>query len=71
MTLQNGAGNDRQIAKYVKTENIIIGTSKHNSVNLGGGKIRHSGNGVTTIGSNLEENVHLQTVADLLSEAGF
>lgn len=60
MTLQNGAGNDRKIAKYVKTENIIIGTSKHNSVNLGGGKIRHSGNGVTTIGSNLEENVHQQ-----------
>ena len=56
MTLQNGAGNDRKIAKYVRTENIIIGTSKHNSVNLGGGKIRHSGNGVTTIGSNLEEN---------------
>lgn len=49
MTLQNGAGSDRKIAKYVKTENIIIGTSKHNSVNLGGGKIRHSGNGVTTI----------------------
>lgn len=71
MTLQNGAGNDRKIAKYVKTENIIIGTSKHNSVNLGGGKIRHSGNGVTTIGSNLEENPHLQTVADLLTEAGF
>ena len=71
MTLQNGAGNDRKIAKYVKTENIIIGTSKHNSVNLGGGKIRHGGNGVTTIGSNLDENTHLQAVADLLNEAGF
>ena len=71
MTLQNGAGNDRKIAKYVRTENIIIGTSKHNSVNLGGGKIRHSGNGVTTIGSNLEGNLHLQPVADLLEAAGF
>ena len=71
MTLQNGAGNDRKIAKYVKTENIIIGTSKHNSVNLGGGKIRHSGTGVTTIGSNLEQNTNLPIIANLLTEAGF
>lgn len=52
MTLQNGAGNDRMIAKYVRKENIVIGTSKHNSVNLGNGHVRHSGSGVTTIGSN-------------------
>lgn len=71
MTLQNGAGNDRKIAKYVRPENIIIGTSKHNSVNMGGGKIRHSGHGVTTIGSNLEENTHLEEVRQLLAESGF
>ena len=71
MTLQNGAGNDRKIAKYVKKENIIIGTSKHNSVNMGNGTIRHSGTGVTTIGSNLKENSNLEKICRLLTEAGF
>ena len=52
MTLQNGAGNDRKIEKYVAKENVIIGTSKHNAVNLGAGTSRHPASGVTTIGSN-------------------
>ena len=71
MTLQNGAGNDRRIAQYVRPENIIIGTSKHNSVNLGGGVIRHSGHGATTIGSNLSIPDTLARVGAVLSDAGF
>ena len=71
MTLQNGAGNDRKIAKYVNKKNIIIGTSKHNSVNLGGGKVRHSGSGETTIGSNLENNTNLDKIQAILEESGF
>lgn len=71
MTLQNGAGNDRKIAEYVRKENIIIGTSKHNSVNMGNATIRHSGTGVTTIGSNLEENKNLDIIRQLLEDAGF
>lgn len=71
MTLQNGAGNDRKIAKYVNKKNIIIGTSKHNSVNLGGGKVRHSGSGETTIGSNLENNTNLEKIQAILEECGF
>lgn len=59
MTLQNGAGNDRKIEQYVVKKNIIIGTSKHNSVNNGNGHVRHSGTGATTIGSNLKENSNL------------
>ncbi|MDD3172708.1 MAG: 2-dehydropantoate 2-reductase [Herbinix sp.] len=51
MTLQNGAGNDRDIMHFVKKENIIIGTSKHNSVGTGLGKIHHSGSGITTLGA--------------------
>ncbi len=71
MTLQNGAGNDRKIAKYVNKKNIIIGTSKHNSVNMGGGKVRHSGTGETTIGSNLENNTNLDKIQAILEECGF
>lgn len=71
MTLQNGAGNDRKIEKYVSKKNIIIGTSKHNSVNMGEGKVRHSGHGVTTIGSNLQENKNLGKIKTVLEECGF
>lgn len=71
MTLQNGAGNDRKIAKYVKPENVIIGTSKHNAINLGNGKSQHGGSGVTTIGSNYHETEKANQVAALLEEAGF
>ena len=52
MTLQNGGGNDLKIAKYVPMERILVGTTRHNSVNLDKGNIRHSGSGVTFIGSN-------------------
>ncbi len=71
MTLQNGAGNDRKIAKYVNKKNIVIGTSKHNSVNMGGGKIRHSGTGETTIGSNSDAKKTLNTIEKLLTDCGF
>ena len=32
MTLQNGAGNNRDIAQFVAKDNILVGTSSHNSV---------------------------------------
>lgn len=71
MTLQNGAGNDRKISKYVDPENIIIGTSTHNSVNLGGGKIFHGGLGITTIGSNHNAKKYLGKLRETLSAANF
>ena len=70
MTLQNGAGNDRKIARYVAPENVIIGTSKHNAVNLGQGRTRHGGPGVTTIGSNHNAQENLARVAQLLQDSG-
>ena len=71
MTLQNGAGNDRKIAQYVNKENVIIGTSKHNAVNLGEGLVKHPASGVTNIGSNHEADAVLELASQLLSEAGF
>jgi 2-dehydropantoate 2-reductase len=70
MTLQNGAGNDRKIQKYVDEHNIIIGTSKHNAVNLGEGKIKHGGSGVTTIGSNYNADNIVKIAASCLRESG-
>ena len=71
VTLQNGAGNDRKIAKYVKNENIVIGTSKHNAVNLGNGNVSHPAIGTTTIGSNQKDNSAVQVIEKLLSESNF
>lgn len=50
MTLQNGAGNNRDIAQFVSKKRIIVGTSSHNSVSMGLGRFYHSGCGPTNIG---------------------
>lgn len=70
MTLQNGAGNDRDIMNFVKKENIIIGTSKHNSVNLGPGRIHHTGSGVTMIGAMDPASQADAKIASILKDAG-
>jgi len=74
MTLQNGAGNNRDIARYVPRENILVGTSSHNSVTRGLGVFYHSGCGPTNIGPDLytERTLqHAQTVAGILRRSGF
>lgn len=71
MSLQNGAGNDRKIEKYAKRENIVIGTSKHNSVNLGNAVCKHIGSGVTTIGSNHHAVEILANIKEMLNGCGF
>ncbi|MFI3167628.1 MAG: 2-dehydropantoate 2-reductase [Bacillota bacterium] len=71
MTLQNGAGHDRKIAQYVDTKNIIIGTTKNNAVNMGGGVTKHSGIGSTTIGSNSKECEKIDEIAKILADVGF
>lgn len=70
MTLQNGAGNDRKIEQFVRKENIVIGTSTINAVNLGNGKTRRSGPGVTTIGSNYQEHQKVSLIGDMLEKSG-
>jgi 2-dehydropantoate 2-reductase len=69
MTLQNGAGNDRKIEKIVPKENVIIGTSKHNAVNLGNGRTKHTAAGITTIGSNYHREDTVAVIADTLQKA--
>jgi 2-dehydropantoate 2-reductase len=70
MTLQNGAGNDRKIEQYVKSENIVIGTSRQNALNLGQGCSKHTGVGVTTIGSNHNADKTLEQIQEVLEESG-
>ncbi len=49
LTLQNGLGNEDVIKNY-KSENIIIGTTEHNSSLNSCADITHGGNGITVLG---------------------
>lgn len=71
LTLQNGLGNYEEINKYVNAEQIVLGTTNHNSVLLGEGKIFHSGAGITTIGSPKVPADKLQQLAELFRSSGF
>ncbi len=70
MTLQNGSGNDRKIEKYIAKRKVIVGTSKHNSNTIGYGVVKHSGHGVTTIGSNTEGNKVPEKLKQVFDKCG-
>ena len=53
LTLQNGMGNQQFIQKCVVSKQILTGTTTNNCVSLAPGKIRHSGQGMTTFGSDV------------------
>lgn len=72
MTLQNGAGHDRKIARYVTDpKQIVLGNTTDNAVNLGNGRIRHSGYGITNLGSNHQMQELVTTAAQALRDGGF
>lgn len=71
LTLQNGLGNYEKLAEYVKKSQIILGTTNHNSVLYEEGKVFHSGEGVTVIGSEYVPEEYLQKVWRLLVSSGF
>lgn len=71
LSLQNGYGNHEQIARVVREEQIVIGTTAHGATLLGPGKIRHAGWGFTQVGSIVENGGQAEVVAQLLQEAGF
>lgn len=70
MSLQNGAGNDRDLARFVDREQVVIGNTLHNSVTLANGTISHSGTGITTIGSPVKSSA-VKTCLKVLREVGF
>ena len=51
MTLQNGLGNAERLAEVIGKDQIIVGTTAHGSTLLAPGHIRHSGEGLTSIGA--------------------
>lgn len=71
LTLQNGMGNDEIIKKYVDEKNILLGTTKHNAHTLEYGVIKHSGSGITHIGSLVGNYELAEKIARILNEVGF
>jgi len=70
LTLQNGAGNDRDLERFVRKENILIGTTEHNCANLEPGHISHNSSGITNIGMVLYNIDILQQVCDNFKNCG-
>ncbi len=71
MTLQNGAGNDRDILNFAAKENIVIGTSKHNSVTVGFGQVHHTASGATTLGTMDPTSKADERAGEIIRSAGF
>ena len=71
MTLQNGAGNDRDLAQFVKKENIFIGTTEHNCLNKGNGHIEHNSAGVTNIGMLEFDHAKVLAIVETFGKCGF
>ncbi|MCE5285221.1 MAG: 2-dehydropantoate 2-reductase [Pelosinus sp.] len=70
LTLQNGAGNDRDLARFVKKQNILLGTTEHNCANLEPGRISHNISGITNLGMVQYNHAILQQVAETFANAG-
>lgn len=71
MTLQNGAGHEDLLSRFVPWERLILGTTEHNgSVTEDGGEIHHGGGGPTHIGLVGAENEVLQTIAEAFTKCG-
>ena len=49
MTLQNGAGHEKQLLKFVDREHVIIGSTQHNSSIIADGYVNQGGGGRTSI----------------------
>ena len=72
LTLQNGLGNVELIAERFGAQQSYAGTTALGATLLGPGHVRHSGQGVTTVGRfKGAPDARVDEIVDLLSEAGF
>ncbi len=70
LTLQNGYGSVDIISQYVNKNQIYVGTSKHNSLNLGNGNIVHTASGITNIGTYFGDTNTLEEIVSNFNQAG-
>ena len=71
LSLQNGIGNYDEIAKVVPEKQICCGTTAHGATNLGPGHSRHTGVGITNVGTIKGGHESAEKVAEALRAGGF
>lgn len=70
MTLQNGLGHEEILKEFVPAQQIIIGTTQHNSSILESGAIAHGGGGMTHIGCPYGDTPILTEIAENFTACG-
>ena len=70
MCLQNGLGNYDEIAKVVPEEQIIIGNTAFGATPVAPGHVKHTGVGVTNMGSLKAPKEKVEAVAEALRSSG-
>lgn len=71
LSLQNGIGNYDEIAKVVPEKQICCGTTAHGCTFLEPGHVRHTGTGITNVGTLKGDMASAEKVAGALRQGGF
>lgn len=71
LTLQNGAGHEILLQKYVTKEQIAIGIAQDGSLLLSPNEVRHTGNGTTYFGKPFADSESLASVEETFQKCGF
>lgn len=70
MTLQNGAGHEDTLLRFVNAEHIIIGTTQHNASVLENARTHHGGVGHTSIGLLKGDSSAIAPIAEAFTRCG-
>jgi len=72
LTLQNGLDNPETIGSFVPERNVVAGVTAHGATLEGPGRVRHAGEGPTTIGRYFADtDERVRAIAQILRAAGF
>jgi 2-dehydropantoate 2-reductase len=71
VTLQNGLGNLEILEEFFGKQRVLGGVTSEGATLLGPGKIRHAGQGDTSIGPKGEKGGPTEQLIDALNQAGF
>lgn len=71
LTLQNGLGNLEVIAQSVGVGRAVLGVTTQGATLIRPGQIRYAGGGATHLGVTPQTRARLESIAELLTRAGF
>lgn len=70
LSLQNGAGHEEELARFVPMERVLVGTTQHNASVRGVASVFHGGRGRTVLGSPAGRLGEAQAAARALEASG-